>query len=55
MLTGPPARETTILGNIAIQVPTQGVVKIGGDIVNQKDPAEHRVAMVLKTTPSTPT
>jgi ABC-type sugar transport system ATPase subunit len=43
------AGKTTILNNIAgIQVPTEGVVKIGGSVVNQMDPAERNVAMVFE-------
>ena len=50
VLFGPAgAGKTTILNNIAgIQVPTEGVVKIGGSIVNQLDPAERNVAMVFE-------
>ena len=50
VLFGPAgAGKTTILNNIAgIQVPTEGVVKIGGSVVNQMDPAERNVAMVFE-------
>lgn len=50
VLFGPAgAGKTTILNNIAgIQVPTQGVVKIGGSVVNQMDPADRNVAMVFE-------
>ena len=50
VLFGPAgAGKTTILNNIAgIQVPTEGVVKIGGSVVNQLDPAERNVAMVFE-------
>lgn len=50
VLFGPAgAGKTTILNNIAgIQVPTQGMVKIGGSVVNQMDPAERNVAMVFE-------
>ena len=50
VLFGPAgAGKTTILNNIAgIQVPTEGMVKIGGSIVNQMDPAERNVAMVFE-------
>jgi multiple sugar transport system ATP-binding protein len=50
VLFGPAgAGKTTILNNIAgIQVPTEGVVKIGGAVVNQQDPADRNVAMVFE-------
>jgi ABC-type sugar transport system ATPase subunit len=50
VLFGPAgAGKTTILNNIAgIQVPTEGVVRIGGSVVNQMDPAERNVAMVFE-------
>ena len=50
VLFGPAgAGKTTILNNIAgIQVPTHGMVKIGGSVVNQMDPAERNVAMVFE-------
>jgi len=50
VLFGPAgAGKTTILNNIAgIQVPTQGMIKIGGSVVNQMDPAERNVAMVFE-------
>ena len=43
------AGKTTMLNNIAgIQIPEEGMVKIGGEIVNQVDPAERNVAMVFE-------
>ena len=50
VLFGPAgAGKTTLLNNIAgIQIPDEGVVKIGGEIVNQVDPAERNVAMVFE-------
>ena len=50
VLFGPAgAGKTTLLNNIAgIQIPEEGMVKIGGKIVNQVDPAERNVAMVFE-------
>ena len=50
VLFGPAgAGKTTMLNNIAgIQIPEEGMVKIGGQIVNQVDPAERNVAMVFE-------
>lgn len=50
VLFGPAgAGKTTILNNIAgIQIPDEGVVKIGDEIVNQTDPANRNVAMVFE-------
>ena len=50
VLFGPAgAGKTTLLNNIAgIQIPEEGMVKIGGQIVNQVDPAERNVAMVFE-------
>ena len=50
VLFGPAgAGKTTLLNNIAgIQIPEEGMVKIGGNIVNQVDPAERNVAMVFE-------
>ena len=50
VLFGPAgAGKTTMLNNIAgIQIPEEGMVRIGGEIVNQVDPAERNVAMVFE-------
>ncbi|MDO4548353.1 MAG: ABC transporter ATP-binding protein [Clostridia bacterium] len=50
VLFGPAgAGKTTILNNIAgIQIPDEGVIKIGDKIVNQVDPANRDVAMVFE-------
>ncbi len=50
VLFGPAgAGKTTILNNIAgIQVPDQGVVKIGGEVVNLIDPPHRNTAMVFE-------
>lgn len=50
VLFGPAgAGKTTILNNIAgIQIPDEGIVKIGGEIVNQIDPAHRNTAMVFE-------
>lgn len=50
VLFGPAgAGKTTILNNIAgIQIPEEGTVKIGGEIVNQVDPAHRNTAMVFE-------
>ena len=50
VLFGPAgAGKTTLLNNIAgIQIPDEGIVKIGGEVVNQVDPAERNVAMVFE-------
>lgn len=50
VLFGPAgAGKTTILNCIAgIQIPNEGTVKIGGQIVNQVDPAHRNVAMVFE-------
>lgn len=50
VLFGPAgAGKTTMLNNIAgIQIPDEGVVKIGGEIVNQIDPAHRNTAMVFE-------
>ncbi|MGJ4849359.1 ABC transporter ATP-binding protein [Bacillota bacterium Meth-B3] len=50
VLFGPAgAGKTTILNNIAgIQVPTEGMIKIDGAVVNQLDPSERNVAMVFE-------
>ena len=50
VLFGPAgAGKTTLLNNIAgIQIPEEGMVRIGGEIVNQVDPAERNVAMVFE-------
>jgi len=50
ILFGPAgAGKTTMLNNIAgIQIPEEGVVKIGGEVVNQIDPAHRNTAMVFE-------
>lgn len=50
VLFGPAgAGKTTILNCIAgIQIPNEGMVKIGGRVVNQVDPAHRNVAMVFE-------
>lgn len=50
VLFGPAgAGKTTILNNIAgIQVPSEGMIKIGGAVANQLDPSERNVAMVFE-------
>lgn len=50
VLFGPAgAGKTTLLNNIAgIQIPDEGIVKIGGEVVNQVDPANRNVAMVFE-------
>lgn len=50
VLFGPAgAGKTTMLNTIAgIQIPEEGVVKIGGEIVNQIDPAHRNTAMVFE-------
>jgi len=50
VLFGPAgAGKTTILNNIAgIQIPEEGIVKIGDKVVNQIDPANRNIAMVFE-------
>ena len=50
VLFGPAgAGKTTILNNIAgIQIPEEGMVRIGDEVVNQVDPADRNVAMVFE-------
>lgn len=50
VLFGPAgAGKTTMLNNIAgIQIPEEGIVKIGEEVVNQVDPAHRNTAMVFE-------